>query len=239
MLEKKMPTDVDLFDAALDKFKADNPDSTVRELHAFEFGFDAAVSAIRAQADAQPVATVVAVDEYGPRLEWEKHWVELIGAKLYTHPEASAPGLSDDEWLALAERHANADWNSAQPDGYLNAVKALVQDATSLTRASAATVAEPSGLPSVAHNAPPMPSVKPARVEAAKHERDMEQVIQERDVAEEAGTKLAERVRAAQSGQRAPIAEGLREVKAQGDFAVELRFHSCRQAQAFLRSVSG
>lgn len=58
-------------------------------------------------------------------------------------PEASAPGLSEDEWLALAERHIRADWNSEQPDGYLNAVKALVQDAVSLTRASAATVAEP------------------------------------------------------------------------------------------------
>lgn len=33
-----------------------------------------------------------------------------------------------DWWLDLAQRHANADWNSEQPDGFLNAVKALCRD---------------------------------------------------------------------------------------------------------------
>lgn len=56
-------------------------------------------------------------------------------------PEA-AQTLSEDEWLALAERHVKADWNSEVPDGYLYAVKGLVLDA--FTRASAASVAEPS-----------------------------------------------------------------------------------------------
>jgi hypothetical protein len=42
-----------------------------------------------------------------------------------------APDLTEDQWLALAERHLNSDWNSDKPDGYLNAVKALVRDALS------------------------------------------------------------------------------------------------------------
>lgn len=45
--------------------------------------------------------------------------------------------LSEDQWLALAERHASADWNSDQPDGFLSAVKALVADAMSLPASAA------------------------------------------------------------------------------------------------------
>lgn len=101
--------------------------------------------ALRAQADARPVAWRVG------SVIWPQEDNAKIFARdtkqgiepLFTHPEASAPGLSEDEWLALAERHIKADWNSEQPDGYLNAVKALAQDAMSLTRASAATVDEP------------------------------------------------------------------------------------------------
>ena len=44
-------------------------------------------------------------------------------------PEA----LTADQWLDLAIRHANKDWNSAQPDGYANAVKALCADFAALT----------------------------------------------------------------------------------------------------------
>lgn len=33
--------------------------------------------------------------------------------------------LTEDEWLDLAETHANADWNSEKPDGYLNSIKAV------------------------------------------------------------------------------------------------------------------
>lgn len=35
---------------------------------------------------------------------------------------------TEDQWLDLAQSHANADWSSDQPDGYLNAVKALCND---------------------------------------------------------------------------------------------------------------
>lgn len=44
--------------------------------------------------------------------------------------------------------------------------------------------------------------------------------------------------RAAQSGQLAGVAEGVREVIPLSDFSVELRFHSCRQAQAFIRAAA-
>ena len=36
--------------------------------------------------------------------------------------------LTEDQWIDLAQRHANADWNSGRPDGFLNAVKALCLD---------------------------------------------------------------------------------------------------------------
>lgn len=39
-------------------------------------------------------------------------------------PEA----LTDDQWIDLAERHAMADWDSDNPDGYLNAIKAVCAD---------------------------------------------------------------------------------------------------------------
>lgn len=45
-----------------------------------------------------PVAKVVSVDEDGPILQWTKHWTELIGASLYTHPAPDyAALLSGDE----------------------------------------------------------------------------------------------------------------------------------------------
>jgi hypothetical protein len=40
----------------------------------------------------EPVAKIIAVDEYGPRIEWTTHWVELIGAKLYA---AAQPASGD------------------------------------------------------------------------------------------------------------------------------------------------
>lgn len=52
---------------------------------------------------------------------------------IYPHSEPpeqiDVAQLSDDQWFELAKRHAGADWESNQPDGYLNAVKALVSDA--------------------------------------------------------------------------------------------------------------
>jgi len=52
----------------------------------------------------EPVATVKDADEYGPIIEWEKHWVELIGANLYAAPigdngakeTLTAPSLAKD-----------------------------------------------------------------------------------------------------------------------------------------------
>lgn len=144
-----MPTDVDLFDAALDKFKADNPESTIPELHAFEFGFDAAVSAIRAQADAQAVATVMR----NQVLCWLPGAPKLTeGTDLFTRPasEAAQVGLSDApryaEWRHLVE---HGQWTYGVPtwardhEGRMNdvtAMRAVIEElATLITRASAAT----------------------------------------------------------------------------------------------------
>ncbi len=43
---------------------------------------------------------------------------------------------------------------------------------------------------------------------------------------------------AAQAGQRSHAPEGLRGFSPRGDFAVELRFHSCRLAQAYLHDIA-
>lgn len=45
-----------------------------------------------------------------------------------------AQPLTEDDWLDLAQRHANKDWDSHQPDGYLNAVKALCEDFAAITK---------------------------------------------------------------------------------------------------------
>ncbi|MCP1117007.1 hypothetical protein LIOPPNJA_00085 [Robbsia andropogonis] len=42
-----------------------------------------------AQSEAKPVATIEGADEYGPRLNWHSHWVNHIGASLYTAPSAA------------------------------------------------------------------------------------------------------------------------------------------------------
>jgi len=60
-----------------------------------------------------------------------------VGTPLYAAPldvealRRDTERMTEDEWYDLAQRHVNADWNSDQPDGYLNAVKALVRDAMS------------------------------------------------------------------------------------------------------------
>lgn len=43
------------------------------------------------------VAKIVGVDEYGPQIEWTKHWVELNGASLYTHPAPASKEPVADE----------------------------------------------------------------------------------------------------------------------------------------------
>lgn len=107
-------------------------------------------TALRAQAEARPVAWILKADL--ARIKemtdvwayWREtgHVAEDDEVALFTHPAPAAAqaGLSEEEWLALAERHAKADWNSEQPDGYLNAVKSLVRDA--LSRAPATPQSE-------------------------------------------------------------------------------------------------
>ena len=39
----------------------------------------------------EPVARIEGIDEYGPRLEWTQHWVDVgVGAKLYTETQVQA-----------------------------------------------------------------------------------------------------------------------------------------------------
>ncbi|MFM0101954.1 hypothetical protein PQR01_00200 [Paraburkholderia rhynchosiae] len=47
-----------------------------------------------------------------------------------TTTNTGAASLSDEQWYDLAQRHANADWNS---NGYLDAIKAVCTDYAALT----------------------------------------------------------------------------------------------------------
>ena len=39
----------------------------------------------------EPVARIEGIDEYGPRLEWTQHWVDVgVGAKLFTESQVQA-----------------------------------------------------------------------------------------------------------------------------------------------------
>ena len=52
----------------------------------------------------------------------------LIGRASLSANAGEPRALTEDQWLDLAERHANADWDSGRPDGFMNAVKALCLD---------------------------------------------------------------------------------------------------------------
>ena len=46
---------------------------------------------LAAQAGQEPVAQIEGIDEYGPRLDWFKHWANVgVGSKLYATPPAPA-----------------------------------------------------------------------------------------------------------------------------------------------------
>lgn len=78
----------------------------------------------------QHVATVVGADEYGPMLEWSTHWVELIGAKLYTRPqqeqvipmigslvaEQAAPGAVQDDFVRVPKEPTLAMLDALRAD---------------------------------------------------------------------------------------------------------------------------
>lgn len=82
-------------------------------------------------AEVEAAARIEGIDEYGPRLEWRQHWVDVgVGAKLFTAAQvqamlAAAPSgparepLTDDAieaaWSDLQERRAtkaSADFNA-------------------------------------------------------------------------------------------------------------------------------
>ena len=50
----------------------------------------------------KPVATIAGVDEYGPMLTWNKHWLDLaVGADLYALPGAKEQEPTRDWWDCL------------------------------------------------------------------------------------------------------------------------------------------
>jgi len=53
----------------------------------------------------EPVARLKGVDEYGPMLEWYKHWATLpIGTKFYINPPTTKPTLRVRGWVWKNER---------------------------------------------------------------------------------------------------------------------------------------
>lgn len=53
-----------------------------------------------APAGMEPVARIEGIDEYGPRLEWTQHWVDVgVGAKLYTASQVQAMRHGSDAAL--------------------------------------------------------------------------------------------------------------------------------------------
>jgi hypothetical protein len=60
----------------------------------------------------------------------DAHSFYLVAARRAAAKSAApaAVGLTDDQWIDLAGRHANRDWNSDEPDGYLEAIQAVCRD---------------------------------------------------------------------------------------------------------------
>jgi hypothetical protein len=60
-----------------------------------------------------PVAKITAADEYGPIIEWSKHWVHLIGASLFVRP---APKLA--VWYGpMPESNGKTNWTAILHNG--------------------------------------------------------------------------------------------------------------------------
>ena len=78
---------------------------------------------VAAPAGMEPVARIEGIDEYGPRLEWTQHWVDVgVGAKLYTASQVqamlaavprNAPLYSPDDVALPVQR--SADGTDALP----------------------------------------------------------------------------------------------------------------------------
>lgn len=78
-------------------------------------------------------------------------WINFARAAIYAdralfadreRQAGEAVAYSEDWWYDLASRHANDDWGSNQPDGFMNSVKALVADALASIPAPQAVQAE-------------------------------------------------------------------------------------------------
>jgi hypothetical protein len=59
----------------------------------------------------EPVAILKGIDEYGPVVDWYRHWVTTpIGTKFYTTPPAAQRqwvGLTDEDFIDLCEEASN------------------------------------------------------------------------------------------------------------------------------------
>lgn len=52
----------------------------------------------------EPIARLAGVDEYGPRIDWFKHWINVpVGTVFYTSPQAQP--MSDEQAIMLMNRH--------------------------------------------------------------------------------------------------------------------------------------
>lgn len=135
-------------DAAIDAYDRTNCSTDRGRFNkelCIQAAFDA-VAALRAQADVRPVGTLEVLDrsKYGylPKIVYTHGAQKLPDGRydLYTHrPEASAPGLSDDEIERIAHKHGTGGLSAHWPEkmAFARDIERAI-----LTRASAATVAE-------------------------------------------------------------------------------------------------
>jgi hypothetical protein len=60
---------------------------------------------------AAPAARIKGFDEYGPLLEWNKHWVNFsVGTRLYTTPAAAPVPLTDEQREEIAKGWRGRNW---------------------------------------------------------------------------------------------------------------------------------
>ncbi|MEX3933330.1 hypothetical protein AB4Y32_16255 [Paraburkholderia phymatum] len=100
--------------------------------HELANAVNAALSA-KSDAGAREPVGVVAHDpvERGYHMEALISWDDIpVGAKLYLHPASEPKTLTLNQWIDIASRHANRDWNGG---GYLDSVKAVCADYARVT----------------------------------------------------------------------------------------------------------
>ena len=111
---------------ALEAFEAEtDPNWKCNSYHPKIWEAITAIKQALAASVQEPVAILKGIDEYGPVVDWCKHWVTVpIGTKFYTTPPAA-----QRPWIGLTDEEAQWIYdNGRTPSGMMEMVEAKLKE---------------------------------------------------------------------------------------------------------------